>query len=80
MSDKTELIVRDVLDIGLDYAQTLADWKERFLAVQPQLATRGYDQRFRNLWLYYLGYCEGGFREKRISAVQLLASKAPHRY
>jgi len=80
MSDKTELIVRDVLDIGLDYAQTLAHWKERFLDVQPQLATRGYDQLFRNLWLYYLGYCEGGFREKRISAVQLLASKDPHRY
>jgi cyclopropane-fatty-acyl-phospholipid synthase len=42
------------------------------------LHTLGYDQKFKNLWLYYLGYCEGGFLERRISAQQLLVSKAPH--
>lgn len=79
MAEKTELIVRDVLDIGQDYAQTLAHWREAFLANRPALQARGYDDKFCNLWLYYLGYCEGGFLERRISTVQLLASKAPHR-
>lgn len=79
LADKTDMIVRDVLDIGLDYAQTLRHWREAFLENQEQLAAIGYNQQFRNLWIYYLGYCEGGFLEKRISAVQLLASKAPHR-
>jgi len=78
LSDHTQLVVRDVLDIGLDYARTLADWREKFWAQKAQLQDRGYDDRFCNLWTYYLGYCEGGFLERRISAVQLLASKAPH--
>ncbi len=80
MASKTDLVIRDVLDIGQDYAQTLAHWQLSFLQKQTQLLELGYDHRFKNLWLYYLGYCEGGFLEKRISAVQLLASKAPHRY
>ncbi len=80
VADKTELVIRDVLDIGQDYAQTLAHWRQAFLLQQKELQTKGYDEKFKNLWLYYLGYCEGGFLEKRISAVQVLASKAPHRY
>lgn len=78
MARKTDLIIRDVFDIGLDYAQTLAAWKDNFLDNITTVKELGYDDQFRNLWLYYLGYCEGGFRERRISAVQLLASKAPH--
>ncbi len=78
MADKTDLIVRDILDIGQDYALTLARWREQFLDSKSDLLASGYDDRFCNLWLYYLGYCEGGFLERRISAVQLLASKAPH--
>lgn len=76
---KTDLIIRDVLDIGIDYARTLADWRDNFEENRPALGKQGYDERFCRLWTYYLGYCEGGFRERRISAVQLLASKAPHR-
>ena len=78
ISDHSDFIVRNVHDIGLDYAQTLAHWREAFLEKQDELQAQGYDQKFKNLWLYYLGYCEGGFLERRISAQQLLASKAPH--
>jgi len=74
----TQLIVRDVHDMGLDYAQTLADWKANFIARMDEVRKMGYDDRFCNLWVYYLGYCEGGFLERRISAVQMLTSKAPH--
>jgi cyclopropane-fatty-acyl-phospholipid synthase len=75
---ETEMVVRDVHDMGIDYARTLADWRTNFLASLPQLKALGCDDRFCNLWLYYLGYCEGGFLERRISTVQLLSSKAPH--
>ncbi len=78
MARKTDFVIRNVRDMGLDYARTLADWHNAFLANWNELESLGYDQRFRNLWEYYLGYCEGGFRERRISAVQLLATKAPH--
>jgi cyclopropane-fatty-acyl-phospholipid synthase len=78
LARKTDMVVRDIKDIGIDYAQTLAAWRENFQQQKSELATRGYDEKFANLWIYYLGYCEGGFLERRISTVQLLASKAPH--
>ncbi|MFT6092633.1 MAG: cyclopropane-fatty-acyl-phospholipid synthase [Pseudohongiellaceae bacterium] len=80
VANRTDLVIRDVLDIGQDYAQTLAHWRDAFLDKQSQILELGYDNRFINLWLFYLGYCEGGFLEKRVSAVQVLASKAPHRF
>lgn len=78
LAETTELIIRDVHDIGLDYARTLNDWRTRFLDSAQQLEELGYDEKFRRLWEYYLGYCEGGFLERRISTVQLLVSKTPH--
>ena len=78
LAERTDLVIRDIHDIGIDYAKTLRDWRERFMARRPELEQLGYGARFQRLWEYYLGYCEGGFLERRISAVQLLASKAPH--
>jgi len=72
---RTDLVVRHVEDIGLDYAQTLQIWWERFADKQLELHQHGYDERFVRLWRYYMSYCEGGFRERTISAVQLVASK-----
>lgn len=56
---------------GLDYARTLARWRERFEAAWPQLAAQGFDERFRRQWRYYLCYCEAGFRHRAINVVQL---------
>ncbi len=47
---------------GLDYARTLALWREKFLGAWPKLQTMGFDDRFKRLWEYYLHYCEAGFR------------------
>jgi cyclopropane-fatty-acyl-phospholipid synthase len=51
---------------GLDYARTLAEWRTRFLEAWPEIAPLGFDERFRRMWLYYLAYCEGGFRAGNI--------------
>jgi cyclopropane-fatty-acyl-phospholipid synthase len=74
-SNQTNLVVRDVHDMGIDYAQTLNCWRQRLLSNREELATLNYDDRFMRLWLYYFSYCEGGFLERRISAVQILASE-----
>ena len=78
MARKTDFVMRDLLDLGLDYADTLARWRESFLENLDGLRNNGYPADFLRLWDYYFSYCEGGFRERRISAVQLLASKGPH--
>ena len=57
----------------------LRRWRERFHAAWPRLAASGLDQRFRRLWDYYLGYCEGGFRERVIGVVQLVLAGPAYR-
>jgi cyclopropane-fatty-acyl-phospholipid synthase len=51
---------------GLDYATTLAVWRDNFRAAWPSLTPLGFDERFRRLWEYYLSYCEAGFRSGNI--------------
>ena len=46
---------------GLDYAHTLARWRETFLAQWPKIKTLGYDEHFKRMWEFYLAYCEAGF-------------------
>ena len=74
LGDDTRLTPLAVEDIGLDYARTLADWRARFTAASDRVAEQGFDERFRRMWEYYLCYCEGAFRERAISTVQLLAA------
>jgi cyclopropane-fatty-acyl-phospholipid synthase len=71
----TDLMIRDLHDIGLDYARTLKDWHHKFIENKEPLAKDGYDDRFMNMWRYYFSYCEGGFLERTISTVQLVISK-----
>ena len=66
-------------DLGFDYALTLQAWRERFEAAYPRLEALGYDERFRRLWRFYLAYCEGGFRERALSDVQILLAKPGYR-
>ncbi|PZF77365.1 SAM-dependent methyltransferase [Aestuariivirga litoralis] len=55
-----------VVIFGQDYARTLALWRERFEAAWPEIERLGFDARFRRRWVYYLSYCEAGFREGSI--------------
>ena len=32
-----------------------------FLKAWPDIQTIGFDRRFKNMWEYYLAYCEAGF-------------------
>jgi cyclopropane-fatty-acyl-phospholipid synthase len=61
---------------GLDYARTLHEWAEAFDLRWPDIRTHGFDARFKRLWLYYLGYCEAGFRTGRTDVIQLSLAKA----
>ena len=62
-------------DITAHYPPTLAAWRERFFAAWDRLRDRGYDERFRRLWDFYLSSSEAGFRERRIGDVQALFAK-----
>lgn len=78
IGEKTDMVVRGIEDIGIDYARTLKDWNDRFLSNFKTIEQYGYDERFKRLWRYYFSYCEGGFRERTISVVQLTATRPRH--
>lgn len=64
-------------DFGLDYAETLRLWRERFdMAVAEGRLPVGFDDRFIRLWRYYLMYCEGGFRGGGINVHQVTLIKS----
>ncbi len=60
---------------GQDYADTLAAWMRAFEAAWPEIEPQGFDDRFRRLWRFYLGYCAAGFRTERTNVIQLALSK-----
>jgi cyclopropane-fatty-acyl-phospholipid synthase len=68
--DKAGLRVADISAFGLSYADTLARWAERFTAAWSDVQKLGFDERFKRMWLFYLGYCEAGFRSHRTDVVQ----------
>ncbi len=67
---------RDVRRFGLDYAETLRRWRERFdRAIEAGQLPASFDQHFVALWRYYLMYCEGGFRGGGIDVAQVTLVK-----
>ena len=75
ISRVTDLRMTGLQDIGLDYARTLQLWRERFLRRAQDVRRLGYPDEFSRMWEWYLAYCEGGFRERAISAAQLVFDK-----
>ena len=55
---------------GLDYARTLALWREAFMARLGEVRAQGFDERFVRLWEFYLAYCEAAFRHRNTDVIQ----------
>lgn len=72
---KTDLRVKQVDDIGLHYATTLNHWRRNFFARLDEVRALGYPEEFIRMWDFYLCYCEGGFLERSISDVHLVADR-----
>lgn len=66
----------DYRSFGLDYAETLRQWREAFdHAVAQGRIPSAFDPHFHDLWRYYLMYCEGGFRGGGIWVAQVTLVK-----
>ncbi len=75
MTRKTSLLVENLEDIGMNYARTLKDWREKFLSNIDKIAALGFDEVFRRKWIYYLAICEAGFQERAIGDIQVVFRK-----
>ncbi len=70
-TNHSDLVLRDLADIGQDYARTLNHWYQRFNQASDRVTQLGFDERFVRMWNYYLCYCEGGFKARTISTVHM---------
>jgi cyclopropane-fatty-acyl-phospholipid synthase len=61
---------------GSDYAETLKQWRNRYERAVAHGSLGGFDERFHDLWRYYLMYCEGGFRGGAIDVAQVTMVKS----
>jgi cyclopropane-fatty-acyl-phospholipid synthase len=74
-AEHTSLRVVDRLHMGPAYAETLRQWRERFLANAETIGRLGFDATFRTMWTFYLAYCEAGFRAGYLDVAQLTLAR-----
>jgi cyclopropane-fatty-acyl-phospholipid synthase len=66
-------VIEDWHNFGPDYDKTLMAWRENFEKRWDRL--KGYDERFRRMWNYYLLACAGSFRSRSNQLWQIVLSK-----
>ncbi len=71
----TDLRLVQADEIGLHYAETLRQWRDRLLANREAVLALGFDAAFLRRWEFYFCYCEGGFLERAIGTAQLVYAK-----
>ena len=55
---------------GEHYSNTLQKWRKSFLNSWEQISRQGFNTSFKNMWDFYLSYCEAGFKSKNIDLIQ----------
>jgi cyclopropane-fatty-acyl-phospholipid synthase len=72
--ERADLIVTDVECLRLHYAETLREWRHRFMANRDE-ALALYDERFCRMWEFYLAACEAAFRFQNVAVFQVQCAR-----
>ena len=64
------LLFREIEILPLHYAETLREWRRRFLAAREEVL-RLYGERFLRMWEFYLAGSEMAFRHRDLHVAQL---------
>ncbi len=73
----TRLRVAERRELRWHYAETLRQWRARFLANWSNTAALGFDETFKRMWEFYLAYSEAGFRSGYLGVSQLAMVEPP---
>jgi cyclopropane-fatty-acyl-phospholipid synthase len=79
MTAHSKLQVESVENIGVHYAETLRNWRQRFLRATERLAGMGFGRAFRRKWIYYFSICEAQFRLRVLGDLQLVITREGNR-
>jgi cyclopropane-fatty-acyl-phospholipid synthase len=72
--ERAGLLVTDIEILRLHYAETLKNWRARFMAHREE-AERIYDAGFVRMWEFYLAASEMAFREGAMMVMQIQITK-----
>jgi cyclopropane-fatty-acyl-phospholipid synthase len=70
LSLKSGLVLDSQKLYGEHYSNTLKKWRESFLNSWEKISRQGFNLSFKNMWDFYLSYCEAGFKSKNIDLIQ----------
>ncbi len=73
-SVRTDLRLVNLEDFSTHYARTMAEWRSNLEARRDRMDAIT-TERFRRRWMFYLSYCEGGFRERHTGLVQMVMAR-----
>ena len=74
VAERTGLFMTDIEILRLHYAETLREWRRRFLE-RRETAARIYDERFCRMWEFYLAGSETSFRNEGMVVFQMQLAK-----
>ena len=74
-TNRTDLVLEDVEDIGRHYVRTLQEWRHRFEERIDDVRALGFDERFQRMWRYYLSSAEAGFATRSTGDLQVVFEK-----
>ncbi len=72
--ERAGLLVTDIEILRLHYAQTLREWRARFLA-HRETVEKLYDARFVRMWEFYLAASEMAFAKQNMMVMQIQVTK-----
>ena len=75
--ERAGLAIKDSLEFGLSYDQTLRRWHETFNARWEDVSKLGFDDRFRRMWNFYLTSCAATFASRNCDVVQITVTRPP---
>jgi cyclopropane-fatty-acyl-phospholipid synthase len=75
MAKQHGLSVNATFAFGIDYAETLAAWRQAFHAHIDEVRAQGFDERFIRTWEFYLCYCEAAFRERNTDVMHFTLTR-----
>jgi cyclopropane-fatty-acyl-phospholipid synthase len=64
---------------GRDYAETLRRWYDGVNAAVEKIKPMGFDEKFLQIWRFYLCYCEAGFDSGRTDVMQIALTRPHHK-
>ncbi len=73
--ERAGLRVRNSIEFGQSYSQTLRRWHDTFNDRWDEISRMGFDDRFRRMWNFYLTSCAGTFRGGNCDVTQITVTR-----